>query len=119
MNKKGFTLIELLGTISIISLISILVVRRIIDWYSNSVNNYEELNEELIIEGARIYIEENPHIKKQIQDSGNPRFISMNELINYGSLDENNVKKISKENLENAKVRVTYNGSYFEYYLEK
>jgi len=40
-------------------------------------------------------------------------------MINYGCLDENNVKKISKENLESARVRVSYNGNYFEYYLEK
>ena len=119
MNKKGFTLIELLGTIIIIALISILVVPRIVNWYSNSTDNYEELNDELIIEGARIYVEDHPNIKEDIKNNGNTYYVSMTQMINYGCLDENNVKKISKENLESAKVRVTYNGNYFEYYLEK
>ena len=122
MNKKGFTLVELLGTIIVIALISVLVVPRIVNWYSNSTDTYEELNEELIIEGARIYIEDHPNTKKQIQEHASgydPYLISMDTMINYGCLDESNVKKISKENLDNAKVRVSYNGSYFEYYLEK
>ena len=118
MNKKGFTLVELLGTIVIIALISILIVPRIVNWYSNSTDSYEELNEELIIEAARIYVDEHPNDKKEIQDGDVKRY-SMTQLVNYGCLDENNVKKISKENLETAKVRVSYNGNYFEYYLEK
>ena len=117
MNKKGFTLVELLGTIVIIALISILVVPRIVNWYSNSTDTYEELNEELIIEGARIFVEDHPN--DYPKEAGNVYHINMTQMINYGSLDENNVKKISKENLESAQVRVTYNGSYFEYYLEK
>ena len=122
MKNKAFTLVELLGTIVIIALISILVVPRIVNWYSNSTDTYEELNEELIIEGARIYIEDHPNTKKLIQEHASgydPYLISMDTMINYGCLDESNVKKISKENLDNAKVRVSYNGSYFEYYLEK
>ena len=117
MNKKGFTLIELLGTIIIIALISVLVVPRIINWYSNSTDTYEELNEELIIEGARLYVEDHPN--EFPKTSGQTYYINMSRMINYGSLDENNVKKISKENLENAEVKVIYNGSYFEYYLQK
>lgn len=120
MNKKGFTLVELLGTIVIIALISILIVPRIVNWYSNSTDSYEELNEELIIEAARIYIDEHPNDAESLKNGTvTVQYISMTQMINYGCLDENNVKKISKENLESARVRVSYNGNYFEYYLEK
>ncbi len=117
MNKKGFTLIELLGTIVVIALISVLVVPRIVNWYSNSTDNYVELNEELIIEGARIYVEDHPNDFPKT--SGQTYYITMSQMINYGSLDENNVKKVAKEDYESAQVKVVYNGSYFEYYLEK
>ena len=91
MDKKGFTLIELLGTIVVIALISVLVVPRIVNWYSNSTDNYVELNEELIIEGARIYVEDHPNTF--LKNSGSVYYITMDQMINYGSLDENNVKK--------------------------
>ena len=120
MSKKGFTLVELLGTIVIIALISVLIVPRIVNWYSNSTDSYEELNDELIIEAARIYIDEHQEDRENIKNGTVPVFyISMQQMINYGCLDEKNVKKVSKENLESARVRVTYNGNYFEYYLEK
>ena len=117
MNKKGFTLIELLGTIVVIALISVLVVPRIVNWYSNSTDNYVELNEELIIEGARIYVEDHPNDYQKV--NGQTYYITMTQMINYGSLDENNVKKVAKEDYESARVKVVYNGTYFEYYLEK
>ena len=117
MSKKGFTLIELLGTLVVIALISILVVPRIINWYSNSNDKYTELNEELIIEGARIYVEENPNV--YLKSDGSVYYITMQQLIDYGALDENNVKKVAKEDYEDAQVKVVYNGSYFEYYIEK
>jgi prepilin-type N-terminal cleavage/methylation domain-containing protein len=117
MNKKGFTLIELLGTLVIIALISVLIVPRIINWYSNSSNNYVELNEELIIEGARTYVEDHPNT--YLKTDGSVYYLTMQQLINYGSLDENSVKKVSKENYETARIKVVYNGTYFEYYIEK
>ncbi|MBR3523761.1 MAG: type II secretion system protein [Bacilli bacterium] len=117
MSKKGFTLIELLGTLVVIALISILVVPRIVDWYSNSTDNYKELNEELIIEAARTYVEENPNI--YLKTDGSVYYITMQQLINYGSLEENNVKKVGKDDYEDSQVKVIYNGTYFEYYLEK
>ena len=117
MNKKGFTLIELLGTLVVIALISVLVVPRIIDWYSNSTDNYVELNEELIIEGARIYVEDHPNDFPK--EDGSIKYVTMTQMINYGSLDEKNVKNVARESYENSQVKVVYNGTYYEYYLEK
>ena len=117
MNKKGFTLVELLGTLVVIALISILVVPRIINWYSNSTDNYVELNEELIVEGARIYVEDHPNDFPK--NAGSVYQVTMQQMINYGSLDENNVKNIGRESYQNSKVKVVYNGTYYEYYLEK
>ena len=117
MNKKGFTLIELLGTLVVIALISILVVPRIVNWYSNSTDNYVELNEELIIESARTYVEDNPNV--YLKSDGSVYYITLEHLINAGALDENNVSKIGKGDYEGSKVKVVYNGTYFEYYLEK
>lgn len=117
MNKKGFTLVELLGVLLVISLITILVLPNIINWLSNSSDKYLELNEELIIEGARIYVEDHPNIFVKNEES--VRYITMQEMIDYGSLDEKNVKNIAKQSYENYRVKVVYNGAYFEYYLEK
>ena len=117
MNKKGFTLIELLGVLVVIALISILVVPKIVNWYSNNTDSYEELNEELIIEGARIYVEDHPNDFPKT--AGSQKYITMTQMINYGSLDENNVKKVARESYESSRVKVVYNGSYYEYYLEK
>lgn len=115
MNKKGFTLVELLGTLVVISLILALVLPKIISWFSNSSGRYLELNEELIIEGARIYVEEHPNT--YLKEVEAEYIITMQEMINYGSLDENNVKNIARESYQDYKVKVIYNGMYFEYYL--
>ena len=116
MSKKGFTLIELLGTLVIIALISILVVPRIVNWYSNSTDNYVELNEELLIEGARSYVEDNPDTFLKVD--GSVYNVTMTQLVNSGYVDENNVKKVAKEDYSSYNVKVVYNGTYYEYYLE-
>ena len=115
MNKKGFTLIELLGTIIIITLLTMLVVPKILDWYGNSADSYKELNEELIIEAARIYVTEQPN--KYLQNKEHTYCITMQKMIDYGCLEEKNVKDFTDESYENMFVKVVNNGKYFEYYL--
>lgn len=117
MNKKGFTLVELLGTLVIIALITALILPKIIGWLSNSTDKYLELNEELILDGARVYVEEHPD--RCLKTIGSECIIGMEEMINKGYLDEHNVRNIARQSYQYYNVKVIYNGSYFEYYLEK
>ena len=43
----------------------------------------------------------------------------MQNMINYGSLEEKNVKDFNGSSYENMFVKVINNGQYFEYYLEE
>lgn len=115
MNNKGFTLIELLGTIILISLITMLAVPKILNWYSNSANSYESLNESLIVEAARIYVTEQPNKFKAKEE--HTYCITMQNMIDYGCLDEKNVKGLTDKNYSSTFVTVVNNGEYFEYYL--
>lgn len=115
MNKKGFTLVELLGVLVIIALITALLLPKIIGWFSNGTGRYVELNEELIIDSARIYVEDHPNTYLKEDDA--VYYITMQEMINYGCLDENNIKNIGRESYQDYKVKVVYNSMYFEYYL--
>ena len=115
MNKKGFTLIELLGTLIIITLLIVLIVPKILNWFNNSNVKYRELNEGLIIEAARLYVDERPNT----YDKNNNRVycITMQELIDNGYLEEENANGFDKNSYMDSKVQVVGNGSFFDYYL--
>lgn len=115
MNKKGFTLVELLATLVIIAIITIIAVPKILDWFNNSTDTYKELDENLVIEAARIYVTDHPN--NYLPNSNKVYCITMPQMVNYGCLDENSVKIISDKSYDqtNMKVKVTYNGNYFEY----
>ena len=115
MNKKGFTLIELLGTLIIVTLLIMLIVPKILNWYNNSTDKYQELNEGLIIETARLYVDEHPN---DFERNNNRVYcISMQTLIDSGYLEEENVRGFNKTSYVDSKVQVIGNGSFFDYYI--
>ena len=115
MNKKGFTLVELLGTLIIITLLIILIVPKVLNWYNNSNDKYQELNEGLILESARLYVDEHPN---DFERNNNRVYcISMQTLINSGYLEEDNANGFDKNTYVNSKIQVVGNGSFFDYYL--
>ncbi len=59
MNKKGFTLVELLGVIVIITLILLVALPTLTNVVKNKEGEIEELEEDVIIESTKLFIENN------------------------------------------------------------
>lgn len=117
MNNKGFTLVELLGTLIIITLMTVLIVPKILEWFNNSTDTYRELNEELIVESARLYVDDRPNeFKKQ---NGKVYCIQMQTLIDSGYLEEKNVQGFDRISYEDEKVTVMSTDEAYDFYLDK
>jgi len=115
MNKKGFTLIELLGTLIIVSLLIVLIVPKILNWYNNSTDKYEELNEGLILETARLYVDEHPNDFERNQNR--VYCIELQTLVDSGYLEAENANQLNNKSSVGFKIQVIGNGSFFDYYL--
>lgn len=115
MNKKGFTLIELLGTLIIVSLLIVLIVPKILNWFNNSNDKYEELNEGLILETARLYVDEHPN--EYERNNNRVYCIELETLVEDGYLEAENANKLNSKSSVGFKIQVIGNGSFFDYYL--
>ena len=56
-------------------------------------------------------------LNKYLQNKEHTYCITMQKMIDYGCLEEKNVKDFTDESYENMFVKAVNNGKYFEYYL--
>lgn len=115
MKKNGFTLIEIIGVLVIISLLLIIILPNILNKFYGNKDEYSEVNEKLIIEAARVYVESNPDLFLK-NKTGKNYCILINDLVLSGNLDEDNITLT--QDYKNAFVEAYYNGSYFELVLK-
>ncbi len=113
--EKGFTLIEVLGVLVIMALILGLLLPNIINNFYNNKSNYKELNENLIIEAARVYIDYNTNEFLEVE--GSEYCIDIEDLVTSGALESENVTAF--DDYSNYSVRAYYNGNYFELTLQE
>lgn len=98
-NKKGFTLIELIATIGIMILIGLVIVNNMSGILSKQNDEEYESFKKKLEDGACIYVETKwDNEKRRSCKSSNACFVSVDELIQEGSI-EDNLKDPSTGNL--------------------
>ena len=115
MKKNGFTLAELLGVMVILSLISVITVPAVTD----SLNKYKTklCNSQIdeIISAAKTWGNEN--ILLLPENEGETYEISLQQLAEYGYIDEKINNPVTNENFdkENTIVTITKKGKRYKY----
>ena len=115
IKNKGFTLVELLGVIIILSLIMLLVFPKIVNSIKNSSKNTDKLEEELIYNAAKLYI--NKYKDNYPKNDGNVYCIAVKDLVDENYLT-GPVTFSDGEDISDLKtIEVSYSGG-FEYVLK-
>jgi len=95
MNNKGFTLIELLATVVILAVLFLFMTPKIINIIRDAENKNKQIVETKIIDAGKEYVTD--YNKEFIQNFVNVNdygCISINELIDVGLVDEDEVSII-------------------------
>ena len=92
-----------------------MIVPKILNWYNNSTDKYEELNEGLILETARLYVDEHPN--EFVRNQNRVYCIELQTLVNSGYLEAENATELNRKSSVGFKIQVIGNGSFFDYYL--
>ena len=106
--KKGFTLVELLGVIIILALIMVLTFPSIINFIKKGNDDIDSMSRELIYNGAKLHVKENPEIYDNI--NGNVYCVTLTELMEEGNLPED--IKLKEEQISSLSVKIKYNDKY-------
>lgn len=107
INKKGFTLIELVMVIALLAIMALILVPNVLVLIDK--NNEKSCNslKDNIISSAKLYVSEN---KYQIGfDCSNiPKEVKISELLGYGNLTGDVINPVTKEDLQEEIVKITY-----------
>lgn len=106
MKKNGFTLVELLAVVIILALLAMFALPRVLNQFSNYREGLDEDQRQLIIEAARVYVNEN--VGKFLGGTvTNPKTycIELETLVDDGAL---NKKFLDKTKFGDYIVKVTY-----------
>ena len=113
MKNKGFTLIELLGVIMILAILSLITFPPLLDQIKKSKQEIKSSTQELIIDAAKDYYEDNINAYEKVE--GMTYCIDINTLTDNGYLN----KKIKDENINDIsntqKVKMIYHNNKFDY----
>jgi len=104
MNKKGFTLVELLAVVVILALIATLASTSIINVVKTSKSDLYDAQIELIKEAAKAWGAENLNL---LPNSGKCKYITLNDLKEYGLLDKNMKNPNTNKEFENLNIKIT------------
>ncbi len=107
MKKKGFTLIELLGVIVILGIIATFILPSVLDVFTKSESDITEAEKKMVIAGAKEYITDNSD--DYPSNNGRTYCLTVAELVDMGYV------QVSRDNLLNNYVNVSYNGDKFTY----
>ena len=124
MKNKGFTLVELLAVIVVLSIISAIVVLRVMDVYNDrTVIDYDNLKD-LIEENTKTMVETShtmaDKIDKSINTTGNESnacLLDYQVLVNNNYMDNDLKNPITKEPLTGY-IKITLNRENFKYSYE-
>ena len=108
MNKKGFTLIEVLAVITILSIIGVIIVIKVGESVNTAKNTLSETQIKNIITATKKYVTENPDLLPDMVE-GSDALISINELIENGIIENENVIDPKTKEKINGCVEITYN----------
>lgn len=100
MNKKGFTLIEVLAVVIIMTSVALLVVPNVVNRFSNKKDEIKEVNEELIISNAKIYVKD--HENDYMQLSGMEYCIKLKKLVDEGYLNDKIIDVTNNNDIANT-----------------
>ena len=112
MNKKGFTLVELLGVIILMSVVILVVVTPIVGHIKNTANKLSDASLSVLNESTSDYLEE--RVSNYPKTDLNKYYISVGQLIDSKSLNENFLESISSKVLTRSSVIIVTveNGNY-------
>jgi len=103
MKKNGFTLVELLAVVIILALIAAFALPAVLNQFSNYQENLDEDKRKLIVEAARVHLNENSGQYLEAKTY----CVELQVLVNDGSLNKNFLDK-SKFN-DQYIVKIVYN----------
>ena len=113
MNKKGFTLIELIGVILILALLAIIIFPSILSSINSNETSLNNDNKKLIEANAKEYVGDNQDLF--LKDTSKTYCIKLSTLYNAGYTTNVKGLKDGDAALTTDGVKVTYNGSKYEY----
>ncbi len=109
MNKKGFTLVEILGVIILISLLSVLILPKIVDSVKNSSDKIDDSTKNMIYKALNLYISDNE--SKYVKNTDNTYCITLRELVDSDYL-KSPINVSNKDITDLKSVQVTYNKNF-------
>jgi prepilin-type N-terminal cleavage/methylation domain-containing protein len=108
MKNKGYTLLELLGVIVILSVLVTLVFPSVINFIKKSNDKIDSITNELIINAAEDYINDNS--SNIYLTSGTDYCITIDRLIEYQYLES--IRELDNYTRYSKSVKVTYDNGY-------
>lgn len=110
LNNEAFTLLELLGVVIILGLLVTLTLPSVINSIKKSSNEIDNINKELAINAADLYIRDN---KSYFDVSNGTEFcISLSDLVDGNYLKSPIQYKDSDDITNTHSIKVTYNDKY-------
>lgn len=114
MNKKGFTLVEVIGIILILSIIAVIITPSVISVVNNSKKTSNDIQKELIIKYAKLWVEE--HSELISDEDGSIYSLSLQDLAKDGYLTNKEYVDIENDqSLNNACVKITTKKAKYSY----
>ena len=113
MNKKGFTLIELLAVIALLTLLGIFTISTILEQNESNKNLVDDVSANIIKTAAQEYVSLNSDNYER--KSGNVYCLDIDKILESLNIDDIDANTKDKLSSSNAKVKVTYSKSAFEY----
>ena len=115
MKSRGFTLVELLAVIAVLAIIALVTTPNIINLLNTSKENLSKTQEQQILKAARLYGNKNIILTDGNEPS--EKEITIEQLINYGYLDDSVYDINTNKQINCYKIMVEWDGKKFNYSL--
>ena len=111
MNKKGFTLIEVLAVVIILTLLMLLVVPNVVNKFSTKKNEVKQVNDELIISAAKLYVDD--HSDEFIKENDMQYCVSIQKLVDEDYLNSKVIDITTNKNVVSSySVQINYSDGF-------
>jgi len=115
MNKNAFTMIEILAVIVVLGLLVVIITPTVNNLLNDSEDSLYDEQISMVISATKKYMVEHSSL---LPDEGNIKVVTIQELIDEGTIDNDSViNPKTKEKLDGC-VIVSYNSNFNQYNYE-